>query len=453
MFSLRAASPAPLAALRRGLAAAAAAAASPAAPELPSFGRGLFLGELRTASVWPYPPRDVLAPEQRETLEMLVEPTRAFFAEVNDAAANDAAASIPEKTMRGLRDMGAYGMQVPEEFGGLGLTNTGYARLGEVMGNYDLGLGIHLGAHQSIGFKGILLFGTPAQKAKYLPALARGDNIAAFALTVRRGGVEAGDPTPPTSAATLTTPAPPPHQEPSAGSDANSVKTRAVLDADGKTWRLTGSKLWISNGGQAEIFTVFAQTSVPDTKNPGSMRDKVTAFIVERAFGGVTNGPPENKMGIKCSNTAEVYFDSVPVPVENVLGEVGGGFKVSMEILNNGRFGMGAALTGTMKALLSGVTEHANTRVQFGGKKIKEYGCVCLLGSSGCGHPSTSSPPPPPPSPSLTPLPHPQRDSIEARDHGCAVLRHGEHGVSLSRKHGPRHEGLPRGGRRREGAP
>jgi very long chain acyl-CoA dehydrogenase len=232
-----------------------------------------------------------------------------------------------------------------QDLGGIGLTNTGYARLTEIIGGNDLGLGIHLGAHQSIGFKGILLFGTPEQKAKYLPDLAAGKKVAAFALT-----------------------------EPSTGSDANSVRTRAKLGADGK-WYLSGSKLWISNGGLAEVFTVFAQTEVPDPKVPGGKRDKVTAFVVERKFGGVTNGPPEKKMGIKCSNTAEVYFDNTPIPPENVLGEVGGGFKVAMEILNNGRFGMGAALTGTMKAVIKGVTEHANSRVQFG-KTIREYGNI-----------------------------------------------------------------------------
>ena len=200
-------------------------------------------------------------------------------------------------------------------------------------------------AHQSIGFKGILLFGTDAQKKKYLPACAAGECIAAFSLT-----------------------------EPSAGSDANSVKTRAVRQPDG-SWRLTGAKLWTSNGGEAQLFTVFAQTEVEDAKAPGGKADKVTAFIVERAFGGVTNGPPEKKMGIKCSNTAEVYYDSVPVPAENVLGGVGNGFKVAMEILNNGRFGMGCALNGTMKAVIKGVAEHVAQRKQFG-KHLAEFGSV-----------------------------------------------------------------------------
>lgn len=132
--------------------------------------------------------------------------------------------------------------------------------------------------------------------------MATGEHVAAFALT-----------------------------EPSSGSDAGSIRTRAVLDPDGKHYSLTGSKVWISNGGFAEIFTVFAQTAVDDPKT-GAKKDKVTAFIVERSFGGVDNSPPEKKMGIKCSNTAEVYFDNTKVPVENVLGEVGEGFKVGSTV-------------------------------------------------------------------------------------------------------------------------
>merc|ERR1712242_479920 len=111
---------------------------------------------------------------------------------------------------------------------------------------------------------------------------------------------------------------------------------------------------WISNGGIAEIFTVFAKTPIKDEAT-GTVTEKVSAFIVERSFGGVTNGPPEKKMGIKCSNTAEVYFENTPIPVENVLGGVGNGFKVAMAILNNGRFGMGAALSGTMRTCITKV--------------------------------------------------------------------------------------------------
>lgn len=114
--------------------------------------------------------------------------------------------------------------------------------------------------------------------------------------------------------------------------------------------------------------TVFAQTPVDDPKNPGKTIDKVTAFIVERSFGGVTNGAPEKKMGIKASNTAEVYYDNVKIPLENVLGGVGNGFKVAMNILNNGRFGMAAGMAGTMRSCIKKATEFATTRTQFGAR-------------------------------------------------------------------------------------
>ncbi|MEQ2194498.1 hypothetical protein XENOCAPTIV_030168 [Xenoophorus captivus] len=247
--------------------------------------------------------------------------------------------------MEGLKEMGAFGLQVPADLGGLGLSNTQYARLVEIVGGHDLGVGITLGAHQSIGFKGILLFGNKAQKEKYLPKLATGEHIAAFCLT-----------------------------EPASGSDAASIKTTAVLSPCGKYYTMNGSKIWISNGGLAEIFTVFAKTPMKDPKT-GEMKDKITAFVVERSFGGVTNGPPEKKMGIKASNTAEVYFEDVRVPADCVLGEVGGGFKVAMNILNNGRFGMAAALSGTMRGVMAKAIDHAANRTQFG-NKIHTYGAI-----------------------------------------------------------------------------
>jgi len=215
----------------------------------------------------------------------------------------------------------------------------------EIVGTHDLGVGITLGAHQSIGFKGILLFGTKAQKEKYLPKLASGETIAAFCLT-----------------------------EPSSGSDAASIRTSAVPSPCGKYYTLNGSKIWISNGGLADVFTVFAKTPVTDAAT-GAVKEKITAFVVERSFGGVTHGPPEKKMGIKASNTAEVYFDGVRVPSENVLGKVGGGFKVAMHILNNGRFGMAAALAGTMRGIIAKAVDHAANRTQFG-EKIHNFGLI-----------------------------------------------------------------------------
>lgn len=133
-----------------------------------------------------------------------------------------------------------------------------------------------------------------------------------------------------------------------------------------------GSKIWISNGGIASVFTVFAKTMVKNEK--GEEKEKVTAFIVERDF-GVKSGPAEQKMGIKCSNTTEVYFDNVKIPAENVLGQVGEGFKVAMNILNSGRFGMVAALSGSMRNLIEKATEHATNRIQFG-DKISTFGTI-----------------------------------------------------------------------------
>lgn len=308
-----------------------------------SFVQNIFRGMVETEQPFPYP--DVLTEEQRELLEMVVPPTEDFMQNMNDPLKNDALETVPEETVQGLREMGAFGLQVPTDLGGLGLTNTQYGRLTEIVGGNDLGVGIFIGAHQSIGFKGILLAGTPEQKEKYLPRLASGEDFAAFALT-----------------------------EPASGSDASSIKTRAELSPDGKHYIMNGSKIWISNGGIAEIFTVFAKTPVTDEKT-GTTTDKITAFIVERKFGGVSHGPPEKKMGIKCSNTAEVYFENVPVPVENVLGGVGNGFKVAMQILNNGRFGMGAALSGTMRNVIKKATEHATQRNQFG-SRIDSYGAI-----------------------------------------------------------------------------
>jgi len=308
-----------------------------------SFVQNIFRGMVEPEQVFPYP--QVLDEEQRENLEMMVPMAERVMGEINDPLLNDKISEVPEETIEQLRELGAFGLQVPVELGGTGLTNTQYARVTEIVGANDLGVGIFVGAHQSIGFKGILLVGTPEQKEQYLPKLATGENFAAFALT-----------------------------EPHAGSDASSVKTRAELSPDGKHWIMNGSKIWISNGGIAEVFTVFAKTPVVDEAT-GTTQEKVTAFIVERSFGGVSNGPPEDKMGIKCSNTAEVYFEDTPVPVENVLGGIGNGFKVAMAILNNGRFGMGAALSGTMRSTIAKAADFATNRPQFG-FKIDTYGAI-----------------------------------------------------------------------------
>uniref|UniRef100_A0A914HE95 Very long-chain specific acyl-CoA dehydrogenase, mitochondrial n=1 Tax=Globodera rostochiensis TaxID=31243 RepID=A0A914HE95_GLORO len=307
-----------------------------------SFCMNLFLGRAQLRQVFPYPLK--LDDEQRETLQMVVTPSSKFLEEVNDPNRNDEQAQIPADVLAKFAELGAFGALVPEKWQGAGLNNTQMARMAELVGASDLGLGVTMGAHQSIGYKGILLYGTDVQKDKYLPDLATGKKFASFCLT-----------------------------EPSSGSDANSIRTRAVKSTCGKFYTLNGGKIWISNGGFAEVFTVFAQT--PTKQADGTTKDKVSAFIVERGFGGVTNGPPEKKMGIKGSNTTEVHFDNVKVPAENLLGVEGEGFKVAMNILNNGRFGIPAATTGSMKYCIQKTIEHVHQRVQFG-KKLCDFGRI-----------------------------------------------------------------------------
>ncbi|KAF5271999.1 hypothetical protein FQR65_LT04980 [Abscondita terminalis] len=304
-----------------------------------SFTINLFRGQLEPREVFPFP--NPLNDDQKDTVRMLVDPVAKFFDEVNNPAKNDELEKIDDKALAALWDLGFFGTQAPIEYGGLGLTNTQLARVVEIVGGQDLGVAVTLAAHQSIGFKGIMLYGTPEQKAKYIPRVTSGE-FAAFCLT-----------------------------EPSSGSDAASIRCKAELHPDGKHYVLNGSKIWISNGGLAKVMTVFAQTSVPDSKT-GELKNKVTAFIVDRDFGGVTNGAPEKKMGIKGSNTTEVFFEDVKIPIENVLGGVGNGFKVAMNILNNGRFGMAACMAGTMKSCIKKATDFATSRVQFG-KKLEAF--------------------------------------------------------------------------------
>lgn len=266
-----------------------------------SFAKELFLGHIEQKGVFPFPE---VSQEELSEINQFVGPLEKFFNEEVDSRKIDQEGKIPADTLAKLKSLGLFGIQVPEEYGGLGLSNTMYARLGEIIST-DASITVTLAAHQAIGLKGIILVGNEEQKAKYLPKLSSGEHIAAFCLT-----------------------------EPASGSDAASIQTRATLSEDKKYFVLNGSKVWITNGGLANIFTVFAKTEVVDSD--GSIKDKMTAFIVERDFGGITNGKPEDKLGIRGSNTCEVHFENTRVPVENVLGEVGGGFKVSCSQSNVG---------------------------------------------------------------------------------------------------------------------
>ncbi|XP_061543812.1 complex I assembly factor ACAD9, mitochondrial [Phycodurus eques] len=304
-----------------------------------AYAKDLFLGQVNKAEVFPYPEIEI---EELEEIKQFVAPVEKFFNEQVDSAKIDREARIPTQTLNGLKELGLFGIQVPEQYGGLGLSNTMYARLAEII-SLDGSIAVTLAAHQAIGLKGILIAGNESQKKKYLPKLASGEHIAAFCLT------EAGS-----------------------GSDAASIQMRATLSDDGKHYLLNGSKIWISNGGMADIMTVFARTEVVvnDMK-----KDKISAFLVERAFGGITSGKPEDKLGIRGSNTCEVSFDNVPVPLENIIGQIGDGFKIAMNILNSGRFSMGSSSAGMIKKIIELTSEYAATRKQFN-KSLSEFGMI-----------------------------------------------------------------------------
>jgi acyl-CoA dehydrogenase family member 9 len=306
-----------------------------------SFARQLFFGSVEDEEVFPYP--DELGAEERETLAALLDPLDRFLRERIDEADFDHDKLLDQDLLDELKHMGLFGLIIPTEYDGLGLSNTGYARLFERIAATSASVAVTVGAHQSIGLKGILLFGTDEQKRRYLPELATGEKIAAFCLT-----------------------------EPSSGSDAASIRARAKRSADGEHWVLDGSKMWITNGGFADVFTVFAQTEV---EFEGKLQDRITAFIVERDFGGVESGPEEHKLGIKGSSTTMVNFDGCKVPKDNVIGEVGGGFKIAMTILNNGRFGLAAGCVGGAKRLICDAAQYATQRKQFN-KPISEFGLI-----------------------------------------------------------------------------
>ncbi|KAK8756255.1 hypothetical protein V5799_001047 [Amblyomma americanum] len=294
------------------------------------FVKNLFLGKLEKAML-AYP--EVLSEEKLAEIEAMANAAKKYIDENVDTVKIDREKQIPQEVLDGLKALGLFGLQVPTEYGGLGLTATEYAKMCEATGK-DGSLAVTLAAHNSIGIKGILLCGNEAQRRKYLPKLATGESVAAFCLT-----------------------------EPTSGSDAASIKLTAKPSEDKKTYYLNGSKIYISNGGFADVLTVFAKVKVDGVDR--KKHELMTAFIVERGFGGVTSGTPEDKLGIRGSNTTSIFFDNTPVPAENILGEVGDGFKVAMNVLNNGRFGMGAALAGGLRELISHTSKYAVERVQF----------------------------------------------------------------------------------------
>jgi len=286
--------------------------------------------------------QDVFTPEEwTEEQKMIAQTCKDFLDqevyprldEIDDVKGNpDLMPSLMDKS----GELGLLGTSVPEEYGGFGMDFNTSMLVAEVIGAGH-SFAVALSAHTGIGTLPILYYGNDEQKKKYLPKLATGEWKASYCLT-----------------------------EPDSGSDANSGKTKAKLTDDGKHYLINGQKMWITNGGFADVFIVFAK--IDDDKN-------LTAFIVEKDFGGVTMNEEEAKMGIKGSSTRQVFFNDTKVPVENMLSDRENGFKIAVNILNIGRIKLAASTIGACKGIVANAAQYATERKQFG-TSIGEFGAI-----------------------------------------------------------------------------
>ncbi|WP_375443364.1 acyl-CoA dehydrogenase family protein [uncultured Fibrella sp.] len=283
----------------------------------------------------------VFIPEEfTEEQQMIAATCREFLAkeiwprldEIDAAKSPDLMSSLMDKA----GELGLLGTSVPEEYGGFGMNFNTSMLVAEATGAGH-SFSVALSAHTGIGTLPIVYYGNDEQKAKYLPKLATGEWKAAYCLT-----------------------------EPDSGSDANSGKTKAKLTEDGKFYTITGQKMWITNGGFADLYIVFAK--IDDDKN-------LSAFIVERSYEGITMNEPEHKLGIKGSDTRQVFFTDVKVPVENLLSDRGNGFKIAVNILNIGRIKLGIAVVGGAKQAINDAVRYSNERKQFG-INISRFGAI-----------------------------------------------------------------------------
>jgi len=285
--------------------------------------------------------QDVFIPEQfTEEQQMMAQACQDFIdteihpniEEIDSMKNPDLVPSI----FRKAGELGLLGISVPEEYGGMGMSFNTSMLIADIIGAAG-SFSTTYGAHTGIGTLPILYYGNEEQKSKYLPKLATGEWAACYCLT-----------------------------EPDAGSDANSGKTKATLTEDGKHYLINGQKMWISNAGFADLFIVFAK--IEDDKN-------LTAFIVEKNFGGITMNEEEKKLGIKGSSTRQVFFNDCKVPVENMLSERQNGFKIAVNILNIGRIKLGAGVLGGTRTVTTQAIKYSTERKQFG-VSINSFGAI-----------------------------------------------------------------------------
>ena len=307
--------------------------------EKPSFAKKLYFGEFHPSSVYPFPQ----AKDKKEA-EELMQKLNQFLDQSLNPDQIDRQAEIPQAVIDGLGKLGILGMTIPQEYGGLGMSQYAYCRAAEEIAKRCGATALFVNAHQSIGLKALLLFGTEEQKKKWLPPLAKGEALAAFSLT-----------------------------EPNAGSDANGVQTKAVFNPQSNTYTIQGRKQWTTNGAIAKMLTVMAKTEV---ETPKGKEEKVTAFIVTPDMPGFTVlDPALEKVGMRGSKTANLAFNDVKVPSENVLGPKGGGLKVCLTVLVYGRTTFGATCVGAAKTAYQLALEHAKTRYQFK-RSLASFGLV-----------------------------------------------------------------------------
>ena len=287
------------------------------------------------------PAQDIFIPEEfSEEQKMMAQACQDFIdTEINPNVEKIDSMKHPELVpalFKKAGELGLLGIAVPEEYGGLGMSFNTSMLIADIIGASG-SFSTTYGAHTGIGTLPIIYYGTEEQKQTYLPKLATGEWAACYCLT-----------------------------EPDAGSDANSGKTKATLSADGAHYLITGQKMWISNAGFADLFIVFAK--IADDKN-------LTAFIVEKTFGGITMNEEEKKLGIKGSSTRQVFFNDCPVPVANMLSDRGNGFKIAVNILNIGRVKLGAGILGGARTVTSQCIRYSGERKQFG-VSINTFGAI-----------------------------------------------------------------------------
>jgi alkylation response protein AidB-like acyl-CoA dehydrogenase len=294
------------------------------------FVKGLYFGQFNAKLLFPYP---TLSADQQAIVDRSAAEVRRYCQEHIDATAIDRNAEIPQSVVEGLGKLGVLGMTAPVDVGGRGFTQQMYVKIMEIIGGHCASTAVFVNAHHSIGIRALLLFGTPEQKAKWLPKMLTGEHLGAFALT-----------------------------EPEVGSDASNVQTTAVPTPDGTGFILNGEKRWITNGGIAQVLTVIART-------PGvgaGKKKEITAFLVTPDMPGfqVVEKRME-KASIRGTATGRMKFTDMFVPKENVLGELGKGLRIALTVLDFGRTTFGSSCTGVAKVCTEMTARYAQKRVQF----------------------------------------------------------------------------------------